>query len=40
MRTDFSGVDIVEVDSGHDVPGAAPAELVGALRAFLNARAC
>ena len=40
LRTDFGDVDIVEVDSGHDVPGAAPAELVSAVRAFLNARAC
>jgi pimeloyl-ACP methyl ester carboxylesterase len=39
LRTDFAPVRIVEIDSGHDVPGAAPAELVSAIRGFLDEQA-
>jgi pimeloyl-ACP methyl ester carboxylesterase len=35
LRTEFDRVQIVDVDCGHDVPGAAPCELIAALSAFL-----
>lgn len=38
LHTDFAAVNVVELDSGHDVPGGAPAELVGAVRDFLGSR--
>ena len=38
LHTDFAAVNVVELDSGHDVPGSAPAELVGAVRDFLGSR--
>ncbi|HEX3802391.1 MAG TPA: alpha/beta hydrolase [Solirubrobacteraceae bacterium] len=36
LRVDFGPVQVVEVESGHDVPGTAPAELVSAVRGFLS----
>jgi pimeloyl-ACP methyl ester carboxylesterase len=35
LRTDFAPVQVVELESGHDVPGTAPVELVAAVRSFL-----
>lgn len=36
LRDDFPAVGVVEVESGHDVPGAAPAALSAAMRDFLT----
>lgn len=36
LQDDLPRVRRVDVDSGHDVPGTAPAELVAAVRAFLD----
>ncbi len=36
LRTDLPQVQIADVDSGHDVPGTAPDELVKVLRGFLT----
>jgi esterase len=36
VRLDYPAVDLVEVDSGHDVPGETPGELVAAVSAFLS----
>jgi esterase len=36
MRLDYKPVDLVEVDSGHDVPGEVPGELVAAVSGFVS----
>jgi pimeloyl-ACP methyl ester carboxylesterase len=36
LRLDFPDVQLVEVDSGHDVPGTSPGELVVAVGEFLS----
>jgi esterase len=36
LRLDFPDVRLVEVDSGHDVPGEVPGELVAAVKAFVD----
>src|SRR5579875_1644346 len=36
LHTDFAPVQLMEVRSGHDIPGTSPAELVGAVRQFLH----
>jgi esterase len=35
LRLDF-GVDVSDIDSGHDIPGTAPDELVAVVRGFLH----
>jgi esterase len=36
LRIDFPAVQLAEVDSGHDVPGESPGELVAAVKAFVD----
>jgi esterase len=36
LRIDFPAVQVAEVDSGHDVPGESPGELVVAVKAFVD----
>jgi pimeloyl-ACP methyl ester carboxylesterase len=36
LRIDYPAVQLVEVDSGHDVPGESPGGLVAAVKAFVD----